>query len=384
MGFRAKWICAAAAALSMAPFTVQAGAAPSPELFHQLELFGNVISISDAQHVTPIDDQRAIRAAIVAFMQSLDPQSDYIPPDIFQEEFHGGGRDLGSLGLTLRRDQDRIVVIRALDESPAAAAGLLPGDEIIAVDDHRALGQPVSTVSEDLLGPVGQPATLTVARGERPPFKVTAVRQKVTQRSASFELKSGYGRVNISELDWAAEAEVRKALQAFETASPKPKGMVLDLRNCPGGLLNNAVNIAGLFVGKRDIVTEHRRREADVQRYAYDGADSYADIPLVVLVNAGTASGCEVIAGALQDYHRAKIVGASTFGNGHVQTVFPLNGGKDGAIRLTTAHLFRFADRPIDGVGITPDLAIEQSGATPSNEDAQLKAAIGVLETQAQ
>jgi carboxyl-terminal processing protease len=358
----------------MKGFMARAQPAPPPELFHELVLFGNVVSISDKQHVTPVDDPRAIRAAIAGFLQSLDPQSDYIPPDDFQNEFHGGG-GAGSLGLTLRRDQDRIVVIRAQDGSPAAAAGVLPDDEIIAVDGHRVLGLPLSTVSEQLRGPVGQAATLTVVRGERA-FKVTAVKQMVTQRSASFELKSGYGRVKISALDKSAEAEVRKALQAFEAASPKPKGVVLDLRACPGGLLDSAVTVAGLFVGKQDILTEHGRRDADVERYAYNGADSYPDIPLVVLVDADTGAGCEVIAGALQDHHRARIVGTPTSGKGSVQTVIPLNGGKDGAIRLTTAYLFRPSGKPIDGGGITPDLIIEQGAATSSNEDVQLNGAI--------
>lgn len=380
MGFRAKWICAAAAALSMAPFTVQAGPAPSPELVHELELLGNVISISDAHHITPVDDRRAIQAAIVGFMQSIDPLSEYVPPDAYLNI----GRDLVSVGLMLRNDQDGVVVTSAMSGSPAAEAGFLPGDEIIAVDDHHVRGLRTFEVGEYLRGPVGAAATLTVVRGEAPPFKVTVVRRPIVMRPTSFEMKSGYARLRISALDGPVEADVREALQAFETATPRPKGLVLDLRNCPGGLLKDAVNIAGLFVGKRDIVSERGRGPADVARYAYEGADAYPDIPLVVLVNKETGAGCEAIAGALQDYHRAKIVGTPTFGNGAVQTVIPLNGGKDGAIKLTTAYLFRPSDRSIDGSGITPDLAIEQSAAaTPANEDAQLKAAVGALDGHA-
>jgi len=253
-------------------------------------------------------------------------------------------------------------VISPIDGTPAARAGIKPGDFIIAVDGQNVLGASVTDAVKQMRGKPGEAVTLTIGRKDVDPLEVKLVREIIQPKSVTYREEGDFGYLRLSGFNEKATEETRDAIEALKTKNPHLKGLVLDLRNNPGGLLDQAVGVSDLFLSGGEIVSQRGRDPHDIERYnAKPGAKELGNLPIVVLVNSGTASAAEIVAGALQDRHRASIVGLTSFGKGSVQTVIPLRGGIDGAVKLTTARYYTPSGRSIQRTGIEPDLEVAET-----------------------
>ena len=350
------------AGLSALPAWSQAPANRA-EIYHKLEVFGAALSKAQRIHVKPVDTDRAIDAAINAMLASLDPHSGYITPKAFAAMTARIDSPMaGAIGLELTTDGDQAPrIIAPIAGAPAALAGVLPGDAILSIDGESTSGLALDDLVGALEGPVGQRVTLKVKRGGGPDFDVTIVRSHVISPPATFGIESGYGLLRISAINSGTFETTRTLLSQAMVANPSLKGFVVDLRDCPGGLLNGAVAISGLFLNHGQVLSQRAPNLNEQEVYSAPGGDMLRGAPIVVLVNGGTASGCEIIAAALQDRGRAKVVGMPTFGEGSVQTVIPLNGGTDGAVKVTTSFIYRPSGRPIQKSGDVPDVVVANS-----------------------
>ncbi len=340
---------------AMAYISQQAAATPEPhaETYHMLELFGNVLDEVDHQYVTPVDNKTLIQNAMKGMLTSLDPHSDYLTPDDYnqmQDETRG---EYGGLGIEITSEDGVVKVISPIDGTPAARAGIKPGDYITAVNGKTILGLSVNDAVKEMRGKIGQAVTLTIAREKQDPFDVKLVREEITPKSVSSRMEGAYGYVRLSSFNEKATDEVR-------AAHPGMKGLVFDLRNNPGGLLDQAVGVANIFLSGGEVVSQRGRDAKSIERFDAT-AGPKLDLPVVVLINGGTASAAEIVAGALQDRHRAALVGLTSFGKGSVQTVVPLRGGLDGAVKLTTARYYTPSGRSIQKTGIVPDLEVAET-----------------------
>jgi carboxyl-terminal processing protease len=339
----------------------RATATPKAETYHMLQLFGDVLDEVDRQYVTPVDDKKLIQAAMEGMLTSLDPHSDYLPPDAYNDLQDQTRGEYGGLGLEIQSEDGAVKVISPIDGTPASRAGIKPGDFILAVDGENILGESVSDAVKAMRGKPGEPVTLTIGRQGSQPFDVKLVREIIQPKSVEFHMDGDYGYLKLSTFNEKATDETLAALNQLKAKNPKMKGLVLDLRNNPGGLLDQAVGVAGLFLNGGEVVSQRGRDPQDIERYDAKSHDVLGGLPMVVLINAGTASASEIVAGALQDRHRAAIVGVTSFGKGSVQTVIPLRGGLDGAVKLTTARYYTPSGRSIQKTGIEPDLEVAET-----------------------
>ncbi|HVM99996.1 MAG TPA: S41 family peptidase [Caulobacteraceae bacterium] len=341
--------------------TARATTETRADTYHMLELFGDVLDQVDRQYVTPVDDKKLIQSAMQGMLGSLDPHSDYLTPEAYgdlQDQTRG---EYGGLGLEIQSDDGAVKVISPIDGTPAARAGIKPGDYILAVDGQNILGMSVSDAVKEMRGKPGEPVTLTIGREKTDPFDVKLVREIIQPKSVAAHLEGDYGYVRLSGFNEKATDETLAAINDLKAKDPKLKGLILDLRNNPGGLLDQAVGVAGLFLNGGEVVSQRGRDPQDIERYDAKGHDVLNGLPLVVMINSGTASASEIVSGALQDRHRASIVGVTSFGKGSVQTVIPLRGGLDGAVKLTTARYFTPSGRSIQRTGIQPDLEVAET-----------------------
>jgi carboxyl-terminal processing protease len=341
--------------------TARATAEPKPETYHMLELFGDVLDQVDRQYVTPVDDKKLIQSAMEGMLTSLDPHSDYLPPDAYNDLQDQTRGEYGGLGLEIQSEDGAVKVISPIDGTPAARAGIKPGDYILAVDGQNILGLSVSDAVKQMRGKPGEPVTLTIGRDKMDPFDVKLVREIIQPKSVTYRLEGDYGYLRLSGFNEKATDETLAAIDDLKAKNPKLKGLVLDLRNNPGGLLDQAVGVASLFLNGGEVVSQRGRDPHDIERYDAKGHDVLNGLPLVVLINSGTASASEIVSGALQDRRRAAIVGVTSFGKGSVQTVIPLRGGLDGAVKLTTARYYTPSGRSIQKTGIEPDLEVAET-----------------------
>ena len=341
--------------------SARATAEPKAESYHMLELFGDVLTEVDRQYVTPVDDKKLIQSAMEGMLTSLDPHSDYLTPEAYADLQDQTKGEYGGLGIEIQADDGAIKVISPIDNTPAARAGIKAGDYILAVDGQNVLGASVSDAVKQMRGKPGQPVTLTIGREKSQPFDVKLVREIIQPPSVTSKLNGDFGYVRLSSFNEKATDETLAAINSLRAKDPQMKGLVLDLRNNPGGLLDQAVGVASLFLNGGEVVSQRGRDPQDIERYDSKGHDVLNGLPVVVLVNSGTASASEIVAGALQDRHRAAIVGVTSFGKGSVQTVFPLRGGLDGALKLTTARYFTPSGRSIQRTGIQPDLEVAET-----------------------
>ena len=347
---------------SMALFNVAAHAnAPKPETYHMLELFGDVLTTVEGSYVTKVDDKKLIQSAIDGMLTSLDPHSGYLNPDDFDDMRDQTRGEYGGLGLEVTADDGLVKVISPMDDTPAARAGIKAGDYITAIDGQSVLGLPLDQAVKQMRGEVGQAITLSVARAKHDPFDIKLVRETIAVKSVKFHPEGDYGYLRISAFNEKTGQETADAVKALETKNPKMKGLVLDLRNNPGGLLDQAVSVSDVFLDGGEVVSQRGRDPQDIERYNAHPGDMLHGMPVVILINSGTASAAEIVAGALQDRHRAELVGLTSFGKGSVQTVIPLRGGADGALKLTTARYFTPSGRSIQKTGIEPDLEVAES-----------------------
>ena len=344
-----------------------ATATSKPETYHMLELFGDVLTTVDSQYVTPVDDKKLIQSAIDGMLTSLDPHSGYLNADDYKDMRDQTRGEYGGLGLEVTAEDGVIKVISPMDDTPAAKGGVKSGDYITAIDGQSVLGLPLDQAVKQMRGEVGQPITLSISRDKKDPFDVKLVREVISVKSVKSHMEGDYGFVRISSFNEKTGEETIEAVKSLEAKSPHMKGMVLDLRDNPGGLLDQAVAVSDVFLDGGEVVSQRGREAQDIERYNAKPGDLTHGLPMVVLTNSGTASAAEIVSGALQDRHRAELVGLTTFGKGSVQSVIPLRGGEDGALKLTTAKYFTPSGRSIQKTGITPDLEVART-----KEQAQL------------
>ncbi len=338
-----------------------ATASAKPETYHMLELFGDVLTTVDNQYVTPVDDKKLIQSAIDGMLTSLDPHSNYLNPEDYKDMRDQTRGEYGGLGLEVTSEDGVVKVIAPMDDTPAARAGVKSGDYITAIDGQSVLGLPLDQAVKQMRGDVGQVITLTISREKQDPFDVKLTREVIAVKSVKSHLEGDYGYLRISSFNEKTGEETVDAVKSLETKAPHMKGMVLDLRDNPGGLLDQAVAVSDVFLDGGEVVSQRGRDAQDIERYNAKAGDLTHGLPIVVLINAGTASAAEIVSGALQDRHRAELVGLTSFGKGSVQSVIPLRGGEDGALKLTTARYYTPSGRSIQKTGITPDLEVART-----------------------
>ncbi|MEO7027280.1 MAG: S41 family peptidase [Caulobacteraceae bacterium] len=348
---------------SMAYLGQMARATPEPgaQTYHMLELFGNVLDTVERNYVAPVNDKTLIEASLNGMLTSLDPHSDYLNPDAYREMTDQTRGEYGGLGIEITSEDGAVKVISPIDGTPAAKAGIKAGDYITAVNGQTILGMSVNDAVKQMRGKTGETVTLTIAREKTDPFDVKLVREIIQPKSVTYRAEGDEGYVRLASFNEKATDEVRSAISDLRAKNPKLKGVVLDLRNNPGGLLDQAVGVSDLFLDGGEVVSQRGRDPHDIERYNATAGAKLGNLPVVVLINSGTASAAEIVAGAIQDRHRGAIVGLTSFGKGSVQTVIPLRGGLDGAVKLTTARYYTPSGRSIQKTGIQPDLEVAET-----------------------
>jgi carboxyl-terminal processing protease len=336
----------------------EATAESGNKTFEMLNLFGDVFERVRADYVEQVGDEQLIEAAINGMLTALDPHSGYLNPKRFGEMRVQTQGAFGGLGIEVTMEGGLVKVVSPIDDTPAARAGLEPGDLITHLDGEQVLGMALSEAVEKMRGSVGSQIRLTVRRAEREPFDVTLTREVIKIRSVRSRLEGKIGYVRVSSFSEQTDGGVKDELEKLrQQAGGQLDGIVLDLRNNPGGLLAQAVAVADAFLEQGEIVSTRARKAEDAQRFNAKPGDLAAGLPMVVLINAGSASASEIVAGALQDHRRALLLGTKSFGKGSVQTIVPLAG--HGAMRLTTARYYTPSGRSIQAVGIEPDIVVE-------------------------
>jgi carboxyl-terminal processing protease len=365
-------LLAAAAALALTAAPRLAATEPESRLpLDELRTFADVFNQIRTGYVEEIDDSTLLEYAIQGMLSGLDPHSVYMTSDEFSELQEGTSGEFNGLGLEVGLENGFITIISPIDGSPAAAANLQSGDVILKLDNAPVQGMTLNEAIEHMRGPKGSEIELTIGRpGDSQPFTVTLVRDTIKMASVRGRwLEPGYGYIRIAQFQINTGEDVAKALQKLLDTG-KLKGLVLDLRNNPGGVLSASVSVADLFLDGGPVVyTEGRLPNSDMHFDAKPG-DNTGDAPLVVLINAGSASASEIVAGALQDRGRAVIMGSDSFGKGSVQTILPLSESR--AIKLTTARYYTPNGRSIQAEGIVPDILVERAQVTAYNDSAQI------------
>lgn len=347
------------------------GRLPLEDLRTFVEVFDRIKSA----YVEPIDDKTLLENAIKGMLSNLDPHSAYLDPQAFQELQESTNGEFGGLGIEVGLNDGRVSVISPIDDTPAARAGIEAGDIITQIDGQPTKGWTMMQTVEKLRGKVGSSVTLTLVRNGGKPFDVKLDRAIIKVRSVRSELlDKGYGYLRITQFQVDTGKEVGKALARLKKENGgRLEGLVLDLRNNPGGVLQSAVEVADHFLEDGLIVYTKGRIANSELRFSADKANASEGVPLVVLINGGSASASEIVAGALQDHKRGVVMGTSSFGKGSVQTVLPLT--NDRALKLTTALYFTPKGRSIQAQGIIPDITVERARLTREEQGDMLKEA---------
>ncbi len=354
---------AAALVLFSAGAATVSAQTPRNESFRMLQLFGDVLAIVEQAYVVPVDNTKLIEAALSGMMTALDPHSNYLAPRDYGDLRERTEGQYSGVGLTITSEAGLVKVISPMDDGPAARAGVQAGDVISAINGQSASGLTVSQVSEKLRGDTGTSVQVTFLRDGEEPRDVTLVRDVIRIQSVTGRMEGEFGYLRIATFNENTGRELTETLERLKRENPAIKGYVLDLRNNGGGLLNAAVAVSDAFLERGEIVSQRGRRPQDIERYSARPGDLTNGLPLVVLVNYGSASASEIVAGALKDHERATIVGLTSFGKGSVQTVIPLRGGQDGALSMTTARYYTPSGRSIQKIGIEPDLEVARTAA---------------------
>jgi len=352
---------AAYTAIALAIPSVQAGpTANSSETYRQLNLFGDVFERVRADYVEKVGDEELIESAIQGMLASLDPHSSYMNAKSFRDMQVQTKGEFGGLGIEVTMENGLIKVVSPIDETPAARAGIKPGDFITHLDGEAVMGLSLQEAVEKMRGPVNSDIKLTLRReGRDQPLDVTLTRAVIKINSVRSRVEGDIGYIRITSFNEQTDKGLENAVEQIKKQiGDKLVGYVLDLRNNPGGLLDQAVAVSDAFLDKGEIVSTRGRNPDDGQRYNARPGDLANGLPVVVLINNGSASASEIVAGALQDHHRAVLMGTRSFGKGSVQTIIPLPG--HGAMRLTTARYYTPSGRSIQQKGIEPDILVEQ------------------------
>lgn len=353
---------AAVAALGLSAAAV-ASQTPRNETFRMLQLFGDTLAVIEQAYVVPVDNRKLIEAALAGMMTALDPHSNYLPPAGFDDLQERTSGEYSGVGLTITTEGGLVKVISPMDDGPAARAGVQAGDVISVIDGQNAAGLTVSEVSEKLRGAIGTSVSVTFLRDGSDPLEVTLVREVITVDSVTGRMEGDFGYLRIATFNENTGRELNEVIERLKSQNPGIQGYVLDLRNNGGGLLSAAIDVSDTFLERGEIVSQRGRRPDQIERYAARAGDLTGGLPVVVLINYGSASASEIVAGALQDQERATLVGLTSFGKGSVQTVIPLGGGRDGALSITTARYYTPSGRSIQKIGIEPDLEVARTEA---------------------
>ena len=340
----------------IAPLTTKAQS-NNEETYRQLTLFGDVFQRVREDYVEEVSDQDLVEAAINGMLTSLDPHSAYLPDDNFQKMQVQTRGKFGGLGIEVTMENGFVKVVSPIDDTPADKAGILPEDLIISVDGESIVGLTLNDAVEKLRGPIGSNVKISVQRAQDEPFEVNIIRDEIKIRSVRSRLYETIGYIRITTFSEQTSPGLQKAMDDLQAETAEGlTGLVLDLRNNPGGLLSEAIRVSDAFLEKGEIVSTRGRGENDIQHaYARPGDISHG-LPLVVLINSGSASASEIVAGALKDHRRAVVMGTRSFGKGSVQTITPMPG--HGAMRLTTALYFTPSGVSIQAKGISPDIEV--------------------------
>jgi len=328
------------------------------DVYRQLGLFGDIFQRVRESYVDEVDDKKLIEAAINGMLTSLDPHSSYLNSDNFSDMQVQTKGKFGGLGIEITMENGLVKIVSPIDETPAARAGLQPEDLIVAVDKQPIMGMTLSDAVDLLRGEVGSSVTVTVKRGTKEPFDISLTRDTIKIRSVRAKVFDEIGYLRITTFSEQTSPGLNKEVEKmFTEHGDRLKGFVLDLRNNPGGLLNQAIEVSDAFLDQGEIVSTRGREDQDISRaFARDG-DIARGLPIVVLINSGSASASEIVAGALKDHQRAVLMGTRSFGKGSVQSVIPVSGRS--AMRLTTARYYTPAGISIQAKGITPDVEVE-------------------------
>lgn len=343
-------------------------------VYEQLDLFGDIFERIRNQYVEPVETDKLIEAAINGMLTSLDPHSSYLPAEAFDDMQVQTRGEFGGLGIEVTQEEGFIKVVSPMDDTPAAKAGMQSGDFITHVDGESVLGLTLDDAVDKMRGPVGSEIVITVVReGVADPFDVSIIRDTIKLTAVKGRTVGDTVVLRVTTFNDqtfpGVEEELKKNIEALGGID-KVAGVVLDLRNNPGGLLTQAIKVSDAFLDKGEIVSTRGRNPADGERFNAESTvagDLIGGKPLVVLINGGSASASEIVAGALQDHRRAIVVGEKSFGKGSVQSVIPLRG--DGAMRLTTSRYYTPSGRSIQALGVAPDIIVEQPVQPPVAKD---------------
>lgn len=332
----------------------------SPETYEMLNLFGDVFERVREQYVESVPDKKLIENAINGMLTSLDPHSGYLDEENFEDMKVQTKGEFGGLGIEVTMENGLVKVVSPIDDTPAAKAGIKPGDLIIKLDSEEVSGLSLSDAVDRMRGKVGTPITLTVLRKDvADPFEVKLTRAIIKIRSVRDKMVGDdVGYIRITSFNEQVSENLTKALKKLQADNKNLKGLILDMRNNPGGLLDQAIFVSDAFLDKGEIVSTRGRRPEETKRINATKGDMLNGLPMVVLINEGSASASEIVAGALQDHHRAILMGVKSFGKGSVQTIVALP-GQNAAMRLTTARYYTPSGRSIQAEGIVPDIEVK-------------------------
>ncbi|GIW42799.1 MAG: peptidase S41 [Candidatus Binatia bacterium] len=341
-------------------YTVGRVLAVAKDTYDSIEVFTNVLTLVQRNYVDPVTTKQLIEGAITGMLAALDPHSAYLPPESYKELQVDTRGTFGGLGIEITIRNNVLTVVSPIEDTPAYRAGIKPGDQIIKIDEEFTKDMPLTEAVRRMRGTPGTKVRLTIRReGVMKPIELTLTREIIKIQSVKARLlEKGYAYVRITQFQERTDDDLQKALTKLEQENGAPlSGLILDLRNNPGGLLTQAIKVADEFIDSGLVVYTDGRLESQKQKYFAHKDGSHTDFPMIVLVNSGSASASEIVAGALQDHRRALVLGTQTFGKGSVQTILPLE--ENSAIRLTTARYYTPNGRSIQATGITPDIVFE-------------------------
>ena len=347
-------------AVAIIPAATAGFAAVDVGTYRELEQFMTVFERVRSEYVETVDDKTLLRGAIDGMLNALDPHSSYLDERGFKSLMTTTEGEYGGLGLSVTMEDGTVKVMTVTEDTPAHKAGVKTGDYLTHLNGKLLYGGTLDEAVEQMRGPPGTNIKVTVVRpGRDKPFDIALTRAIIELKTVKWEVKNGVGIINVNGFDKTVTESTLAAINAIEkSVGGKPLGYILDLRSNPGGLLDQAVGLSDVFLERGEVVSQRGRKKGDIERYYARPGDAAKGLPVVVLVDAGSASAAEIVAGALQEHHRAVVMGERTFGKGSVQTLLPLS--SQTALRLTTARYFTPSGRSVQEGGITPDIAVPQ------------------------
>ena len=358
--------------LGFLPNNVSEAQSNRQETYKQLNLFGDVFQRVQEQYVEEVTDKELIESAISGMLQSLDPHSSYLSAESYKDMQVKTKGTFGGLGIEITMEDGVVKVVSPIDETPAALAGMQSGDLIIGINGESIRGLSINDAVSQLRGPIGSNVTITVVRNKQEPFELVIKRDIIKIRSVRHNIINNVGYIRLTTFSETTTEGMKSSIKKIQGELGKNfQGLILDLRNNPGGLLNQSISVSDSFLDRGEIVSTKGRKNGDASRVFAKKGDVINGKPLVVLINSGSASASEIVAGALKDHSRAIIIGTRSFGKGSVQSIIPLPG--NGAMRLTTARYYTPSGVSIQAKGIEPDIQVEAGVTNIKEKDTKIR-----------